>query len=468
MIKNYKTALFSILIFSFSSKGAYFEKNDFFSFNVEKVISSESECENFKKSLPPEMIQDSIEVPENWDGSHSPKIKVFYYYRDFKFFDSNVLPTLFLNGGPGANSHQSYRTLFKRPEFNEIPFVFMDQRGNGCSSPYPFTTTKPADLKRIRQYGTRSIVKDAEAIRKKLFLKKWNLFGQSYGGYISFRYLILFPHSISKSFIHGSSLMDNGVLWTEYRMLAQRRAGLEYLKDYPNDLEIINRVKSQIPSTFCTKNFAIDPQTNEKKFIDQSCGDGLVDGSFYGILSIGKNYWKFIHDRISKLLDEKGNVSEAFLNQFSPDQLIDSSDVGRTFNMFIGNTRDVPGGLALNWACRLAYNNLIKNGYDPKSWLFSECYSELTWDFVGDSILRQEFKKDYIKLSDLKKSLRHHKELNLYLYSSYLDGYVAEESFQEMVHSLGLRIHYTAFKESGHGGWFFEDQIYKDLLGKSL
>ena len=91
--------------------------------------------------------------------------------------------------------------LEHRNSAQTLSMIYLDQRGNGCSDPYPagpvntqFTTMT---AQRLALYGSRSIVRDAEALRELLLGpgKSWSAFGQSFGGEIVHRYVEMLPQS---------------------------------------------------------------------------------------------------------------------------------------------------------------------------------------------------------------------------------------------------------------------------------
>ncbi len=161
------------------------------------ALSNGEICDILKERLTADYSLEKIEVPEDWSSQTSPKIKVAYYYSKAKM-DAGQTPVIFFNGGPGGASAGSYRVLVLNKKdiesaFNNLNFVFIDQRGNGCSQEYPEVNSE-SDVARLKNYTSRSIVKDAEAIRQKIWGDRpWKIFGQSYGGFIVRRYLEVAP-----------------------------------------------------------------------------------------------------------------------------------------------------------------------------------------------------------------------------------------------------------------------------------
>src|SRR6185437_2571077 len=99
------------------------------------------ECTNFLRFElfdQPGLTYDWITVPEDWDHpDSSPKIHVFYYRWKKLQADGREDPIVFFNGGPSMSSHTSEETFQANPAAAELDLIYIDQRGTGCSDPYP-------------------------------------------------------------------------------------------------------------------------------------------------------------------------------------------------------------------------------------------------------------------------------------------------------------------------------------------
>lgn len=103
------------------------------------------------------------------------------------------LPALFLHGGPGAGIIPQYRQFFDPKTYR---VVLLDQRGAGQSTPH-------ADL---RENTTWDIVEDLEKLRKHLGIKRWLVFGGSWGSLLALCYAIKYPASVSGMIVRGVCL----------------------------------------------------------------------------------------------------------------------------------------------------------------------------------------------------------------------------------------------------------------------
>ncbi len=100
------------------------------------------------------------------------------------------IPVLFVHGGPGAGCTERDRSFFD-PEKYRI--VLFDQRGCGLSRPH-------AELK---QNNTGLLIEDIEAIRKKLGVDQWLVFGGSWGSTLSLLYAQAHPKQVSGVIVRG-------------------------------------------------------------------------------------------------------------------------------------------------------------------------------------------------------------------------------------------------------------------------
>lgn len=165
-------------------------------------------CDSIQPPLPQDLQQGFIEVPENWADPDSRRLRIFYYGRWGISADPATPVVLVINGGPGYSSHRTYRAMAAGLRRSKLSFVFFDQRGTGCSSSYPSPTDKSASS--LTHYGSKDIVRDAEAIRKVVIEDGlWRVFGHSFGARAALRYVADFPRSVEKAVIMGDSVGDD-------------------------------------------------------------------------------------------------------------------------------------------------------------------------------------------------------------------------------------------------------------------
>jgi proline iminopeptidase len=87
----------------------------------------------------------------------------------------NGIPVVFLHGGPCSGTKPDHRRFFN-PEHYQI--ILFDQRGCGQSLPYG----------ELESNTTQDLIDDMERIRIQLSIKKWLVFGGSWGGTLALLY----------------------------------------------------------------------------------------------------------------------------------------------------------------------------------------------------------------------------------------------------------------------------------------
>lgn len=156
---------------------------------------------------------------------------------------------VFLQGGPG---HEATRPT-RRPlgpswlarALRDYRVVLLDQRGTGRSTPYGEPSPDPAaDAARLRHFRADAIVRDAEALREHLGVRRWSLLGQSFGGYTALRYLTAAPDSLAEVYITGGlppvGRHADEVYAATYASM--RRLNERYHRDFPGDMARLERL----------------------------------------------------------------------------------------------------------------------------------------------------------------------------------------------------------------------------------
>lgn len=111
------------------------------------------------------------------------------------------IPVLFLHGGPGTGCISAHRRFFD-PEAYRI--ILFDQRGCGRSTPHCT----------LLDNTTWHLVEDIDAIRDFLQIKKFILFGGSWGSSLSLAYAQTFPETVSALILRGIFLCrDEEIKW---------------------------------------------------------------------------------------------------------------------------------------------------------------------------------------------------------------------------------------------------------------
>ena len=116
------------------------------------------------------------------------------------------VPVVFLHGGPGAGSNPSHRRFFDPSHYR---IVLMDQRGSGRSTPFGSTEDNT----------TQNLVADLEQLRAHLGIKKWFVFGGSWGSTLALAYGIAHPEPCLGFVLRGIFLgRQSEIDWFLYGM----------------------------------------------------------------------------------------------------------------------------------------------------------------------------------------------------------------------------------------------------------
>jgi pimeloyl-ACP methyl ester carboxylesterase len=426
-------------------------------------IRFDNACETFRKKIPSDWFQDSIEVPENPADPSGQKIEVFYYGK----IKEGVTPVVFFNGGPGGDSHGSFNQLSKQqtisdPE-NVISFIYIDQRGNGCSDYYPQGNT-PEVLQRLTHYGTRGIVADAEAIRKKLGLTSWIAFGQSYGGFIVHKYAMIAKEGLKAAFSHAGVITENGYTRSFNRIKAQTRVLQEYLNAYPEDQKSLKILGEELNLKVCFK---------DQKSSLEVCGFEALDE--IPLFLAFRTDWKNLHSWIKVMVkDEHINVEAVgeFTAAFYFNKYRESEDGNLNYNLkkhaegVIGwADRDSAPFSSFN--CRKIQDDLKIFAIDIESDVTSECAWAMQYPRPANNSLSfyKDLPRDLMTIKDFYTALKND-PIPFYLYSGELDQMVPRENFEyELSHVQQLsNFSYKHFLKTGHDGYLTEPQVWQDLI----
>jgi proline iminopeptidase len=103
-------------------------------------------------------------------------------------------PVLFVHGGPGGGTDPMHARFFDPAAYR---IVLVDQRGCGKSTPF-------ADL---TDNTTWDSVRDFERVRMRLGIKKWQVFGGSWGSTLSLAYSQVHPERVTELVLRGIFLL---------------------------------------------------------------------------------------------------------------------------------------------------------------------------------------------------------------------------------------------------------------------
>jgi proline iminopeptidase len=103
-------------------------------------------------------------------------------------------PVVFLHGGPGGGTEPKYRRFFDPRRYRIILF---DQRGCGRSTPHA----------ELADNTTWHLVADIEALRERLKVRRWQVFGGSWGSTLALAYAQAHPDRVTELVLRGIFLL---------------------------------------------------------------------------------------------------------------------------------------------------------------------------------------------------------------------------------------------------------------------
>ena len=113
----------------------------------------------------------------------------------------NGIPVIFLHGGPGAGLTTEYRRYFNPKIYRVILF---DQRGSGKSKPFASVRNNTSD----------DLINDIYSIAKEYNIKKFVLYGGSWGSTLALIYAEKYPETIIALVLRGVFLCrKKDILW---------------------------------------------------------------------------------------------------------------------------------------------------------------------------------------------------------------------------------------------------------------
>lgn len=378
---------------------------------------------------------------ENPQDPQSRPVYVFYYMlRGFE----NETPTLFFNGGPQADSHGSLRG-FTTVRDNRITtyfrMIFTDQRGTGCSSPYPEYNHDEAG--RYVFWSTIGIVHDAERIRRHLGFQKWNILGQSFGGFIVQRYVEQYPQYLKKAIAHGGLSLGNTAdsnTLSELRYEFQINVVKKFLQDHPTAAE---HVKNIVNRRLCAP----------PGFPTATCGATLVRtlGSQLGIFG-SLQHWPYfseilrttVQHNVSRPLGKPNYIFSEIWDsepQYLAGQYIQMIDHPRLFTNFNRLRRLAIQNLGA--VELLALTEFFDYGISDTSH-YREYYDEVF------QALRANHRVDRVNLETIRKNLESHPLLDFYAFSAQWDYFTPPVIMERATRMMGDRVHYAELLNEGH------------------
>jgi len=340
------------------------------------AIDAAKACADFRKRLPVDIQQGFVKGPH----SH----QVFYYGR------WKQSPLVIANGGPGMSSWSSYDEYKETLARENVEFLFFDQKGTGCSSPYP--NLNDESLKLWSEFSSEGQARDIDLLRRSLQLgDRITVFGTSFGAKIALRYGILYPQFTRSILIHGDSFVpDEAAIVGELAaVLHKQKSFLE--RRFHENPQLENTLKS------LERKFAKGPCARDADRLVEVCGYGLVR-------DLGHYYSDRLYDRIDTLL--KGLDNE-------PTSAAAVQEMVNTFTRW----RLSPQSLILGY---LDYQSFIddqmicdlaKAKVNMPSWYLNGCAITNRSFFMS---LKTKLPRHLLTRAVMQKALKAHPQLRIY------------------------------------------------------
>ncbi|MGE0762772.1 MAG: alpha/beta fold hydrolase [Bdellovibrionales bacterium] len=389
-----------------------------------------SECSEFIDSISGKFKHGFVYVPKDWQNPANGRLRIFYYWKEAQ--GSDLDPIIMFNGGPGGASWKLSQRFNEKNQLDKITQIYIDQRGTGCSTPYP---DKISTQNELGLYSSSSIVKDAEFIRKTVFkLNKWKVFGQSYGSAIVHRYMVDAPEGLSAAYAHGFAVMHNSIDYRSVQSIHRLKSLRRYLDKYPEDRALLEQlIAANKKFEFKVEN---TPDARNWAEIHTSFNQSVEKHKF------SKN------ESVSPIRENEAEMSMretviwTIVKQEYYDEDYNSADP-------FGNK------IAETVALKAAKNKLeIFFINKPQANPNLEQLNETNRAVLG---LR-------VTLSSLKEKLNRFSEVKFYLYSAEYDLFSPPDTFRDEVQFLGQRIVYRNLRELGHFDYASSGEMINDIL----
>ncbi|ESZ99588.1 hypothetical protein SBOR_0033 [Sclerotinia borealis F-4128] len=160
---------------------------------------------------------------------------------------------VYLQGGPGFGCNPPQDAPITNVVLDKgYQMLYIDQRGTGLSNPISAATLAlQGDAQRqadyLKHFRADNIVRDCEAIRKILTadypeeLKKWSVFGQSFGGFCVLTYLSFHYQGLREVFTSGGLAPVGHSAERVYRATFQKviERNRAYYQKFPEDVAVV-------------------------------------------------------------------------------------------------------------------------------------------------------------------------------------------------------------------------------------
>jgi pimeloyl-ACP methyl ester carboxylesterase len=407
----------------------------------------------------------SYEVPNNLN---STPIYIFTYFR----IRAGQRPIALYNGGPMESSHSMFLYISSLPGLDHS-YVFLDQRGTGCSSPFPYKT--PEKVYDYGYWGTEGIVFDSERIRSALNIQKWDIWGQSYGAFIVQRYLEKYPESIRRAGGHGGGFVAlpkshaSKTPLLDMRYENQYKLWIEYFKRYPESKEAILTILQN-------PNRCLLDAKNEINFVKETFLELFVKNNDWGFtkkwevmnemaifFASGKRQLP-IADCLAERRAKRRSLAKA--DQSKSMQKVDLNMVGyilglerRNEDSRLVNSRKFQA-LAARELGDMAFSELTESAGGYEQCFYCRNYPDYVREFSRATGIKA------ISTERIRLNLEKFSSIEYTLWSGEFDPFLPRPILKRSAQQIGPRVNYVEIQGSGHDP--YTPETLKFLAGGSL
>ena len=187
------------------------------------------------------------------------KVEYLQVDKDNKIFikhygNPDGIPVIYLHGGPGGNSTDKITKDFNLKYFN---LIYFDQRGCGKSKPKYV----------IKNNNTKNLINDIEKIRLHLKIKKFIIYGGSWGATLSILYCIKYPQNILSYVVSSGTYFTSNTVWPKSVFDMYPDKWYDFCKIINIPDSDINNPTFEIQKNICKKYFN-KIKNNETKYIN--------------------------------------------------------------------------------------------------------------------------------------------------------------------------------------------------------
>ena len=432
-------------------------------------------CEDFKsKVLKEGLVQTGkIKVPMLYNSKKIFKSEMSVFYWVKKGTDSTKVPILLIHGGPGGNSWRYYEAFKKQSYAGDI--ISIDNRNEGCSHVKDYNLS-PVDTDYIKAtsaayepFRNRNIVRDVEALRKKLYpdqpKRKWRVFGQSRGAAIAHMYLEMFPESLESIQTQGFVMLEerNIERYTYMRSRYNANGSNEFELKFPEAALVLKKAKNYFQEQKICLPMNLDMMNLPVEQRPTVCGALITDSISYKLSNYSR--WGDISNSLLALKTADGELdTQKTLANFQNE--INGNIYVQYMNYIMGtNGQDVGSPAPRN------FDEVLSDGFITGA-LISE------GRFVASAVYPAYLKMGYpsmkgsgdqLDFAKVKKFLvgyrsKYGKNFEFYLFSSIFDTIAGPEMYNYETKIFGNLVQFKILKNSGHEAWQTEPELQSILF----